>query len=300
MVLRRRSIVKFTFRASYIALSAVLSFSLLANGQSSASDNLLFIDSIHATGTRSLDSAQLNEILGPLNHMKVHSTDEIKDRLRFLFQDYGYFDAEVKSVTLKVLDPLAKPTAVDAEAEVAEGRRFAFGNIQFTGMHALSADELRARYPVHPGDWFSRTAVGSGLEAMRDAYVEKGYLDLYAIPDVIKEGDGKIGLRIEVHEGDQYGMGKLQFAGNAENAEQLKARWQLEPGKPFDFGYFKKFLKDNESLLSPQFEMERSTKIARDCQDHTVAVYIELSPDHPNVTPPNDIGCDEKSNSPVK
>lgn len=287
-------------RPSRVVLIALLGFSIQANAQSSVSNKLLFIDSIHVTGTRSLDTAQLNEIIGPLNQLKVDSSDEIEDRLRIEFQEHGYFDVEVKSVSVKPLDPLANPTPVDVHAEVLEGPRFVFGDIQFTGIHMFSADELRKKFPLHPGDWFSRSAVATGVRALVNLYLENGYIDSYAFSDAQKAGEAKVTLHFDVHEGDQYRMGALQFAGSAENGEQLRVRWQLEPGKPFDYTYLEKFLNENGSLLPAHFEMSRSTKIARDCQNHTVTVYIELSPDHPNVTPPNDVGCDKKSTSPAE
>ncbi len=252
----------------------------------------VFINEIHVTGTQSLDSTQLNEIIGPLNQLKVGGTDEISERLRFQFQNYGYFLVNVKSVETKRLDPLAKLPPVDVEAEVEEGPRFRFGDIQFTGTHALTAEELRTQFPIRTGEFFSRNEVGKGLEALGEVYGKLGYMDLYCIPEVTTS-DEKVSLKIEVHEGRQFHMGALQLAGNPDLADQLRPLWKLETGQPYDRSYLAEFFKDNESLFPQYFSLNNSTKIARNCQDNTVTVFMKLGPNHPSVPVPNDVGCDK-------
>lgn len=254
----------------------------------------LLIQEIHVSGTRSLDTAQLNEIIAPLNQAKVRSSDEISQQLRLQFQNFGYLSVEVKSLQTKSLDPLATPSPVAVEAEVSEGPRFRFGEIKFSGIHALTAEQLKDNFPIHAGEFFSRNKVGTGLEATRKAYAKLGYIDMYSIPD-LQVGADTVSLTIEVTEGNQYRLGTLEFAGNAEAAEQLRPRWELEMGKPFDYSYLKHFLNQNESLLPANFDRSRSVTIARNCKDNTVSVFVELGPNHPSVVAPKDISCDEKS-----
>ena len=288
------------------ALFALLFISLSVNAQTTlrakahftdpSSTTPVFIDEIHVTGTRSLDSTQLNEIVGPLNQRKVGGTEEIRDRLRFRFQDYGYFLVDVKSVNVKRLDPLASLPPVDVEAEVEEGPRFRFDSVQFTGNHAISTEELLRHLPIHKGEYFSRTKAGSGLNALREAYGKLGYIDFIAVPGTkLSPSDATIKLLIDVNEGRQFRMGKLQFAGNSDLADQLRPLWKLETGAPYDTSYFTEFFKENESLLPPNFVASRSTKIARNCQDNTVTVFVELGQNHPAVPVPDDVGCEQSS-----
>lgn len=287
-------------RASCVALIAILGFRLPTNAQSSDPNKLLFIDTIHVSGTRNLGTGQLNEIIGPLNLLKVESSGEIEDRLRIQFQEYGYFDADVKSVTIKPPDPLANPIPVDVTAEVLEGPRFVFGDIQFTGIHSLSADELRTKFPVHAGRLVFTRSHRRRIASTNGGLWGKRVHRLLCRTRCAEARRSEGSYSYQSARGDQYRMGTLQIAGDTEDSEQLRVRWQLEPGRPLDATYLPRFLEDNTSLLPAQFEMSRSTKIARDCQNHTVIVYIELSPNHPNVTPPNDVGCDEKSKSPAQ
>jgi outer membrane protein assembly factor BamA len=76
-------------------------------------------------GTRTLDNTELNEITSSLVETRSNdSSKELGDRVRDTFQQRGYFDAEVKHVKFKALDPLAVPKLVRVEAEVEEGPRY--------------------------------------------------------------------------------------------------------------------------------------------------------------------------------
>ncbi|MGE5111732.1 MAG: POTRA domain-containing protein [Acidobacteriaceae bacterium] len=276
-------------------IGIVLLFSALSQSQSINSWKHLLIEDIHVSGTRSLDTSQLSEIIGPLNQMKINDgEEEIRERIRFQFQEHGYFDVRIESLRIKKVDPLVSPIPVWVDADVREGVRFRFGEIQFTGNHALTADDLRSAFPIRTGEFFSRGKIGSGLESIRRMYGELGYIDMTCIPDTTK-GDGTVGLHIEIGEGPQYRMGALQFAGNSNLAEQLRPRWTLEAAEAFNSKYLDDFFKQNESLLPSDFVVNQSVTIARNCRDNTVTVFVELGPNHPSVIAPKDYGCDPKS-----
>lgn len=224
--------------------------------------------------------------------MKVRSEDEIEQRLRKQFQEYGYYDVDVQSVEAKPIDPLEKVPRVHVTAEVAEGARYRIGTIEFKNIKALTAEELRAQFPIKTGDYFSRGKLGTGMEAVRKAYTKLGYIDCYAVPEVSKS-DQRLNVSMDVTEGHQYRMGELQFAGNDDAAEKLRPQWALDTGQPFDASYLGSFIKANESLFPAQFDSSRSVKIARNCKEDTVTVFLELGPNHPKLAPPKDIGCED-------
>lgn len=277
------------------SLSCLLLCSFLAAFGQNFGSKPLFIEDIHVTGTRSLDSARLNEIIGPLNQMKVSNKEEVSERIRARFQDFGYFKAGVESLEVTPIDPLEKVPRVHVRAEVTEGPRFRLGSIEFKDIHAISADELRVQFPIKTGDYFSRSKVASGLEAVRKAYAKLGYIDFTSVPDTMIGGDNIIDLSIDVDEGHQFRMGELLLVGDAEVAQGLRPRWELDPGSPFDASYLDRFLKDNESVFPPQFDPSRSVKITRNCKEDKVTVFIELGPNHPNIAPPQNIACDQQS-----
>jgi outer membrane protein assembly factor BamA len=210
--------------------------------------------------------------------MRVRPDDEeLRERIRDAFQQRGFFDAEVTHLKIVPLDPIADPKPVHVEAEVSEGPRFTFAAIRFVGNHALSAGQLLQLFPIDPGEVFVTGKVQSGLQAMRDQYSVLGFMDMRPIPTTEKVGSAQIMLTFNITEGPQYRMGTLEIEGGKfELAQQLRSRWELVSGQPFDPAYPDKFLAENRSLLPSDFQRSRDFYILRDCHDLTVLVHINL------------------------
>jgi outer membrane protein assembly factor BamA len=219
--------------------------------------------------------------------------EELKERLRDSFQQRGYFKANVKAAEIKPLDPLARPMPVRVEAEVDEGPRFKFSVIKFIGNHVLSREELQAQLPFHTGDLFDVGRVRSGFENLLKLYRSIGYMNFSLVPDTDIGSDATITLKLEVNEGPQYRMGKLDMTGGKELAEQLQRRWELEPGKPFDGGYLDRFIEENKSLLGADFNAASDTHVSLDCRDLTASVQIQLDLTHPPKPIPSKLDCDD-------
>jgi hypothetical protein len=133
-------------------------------------------------------------------------------------------------------------------------------------------------FPLKAGDVFEKAKIAGGLESMMKSEGKRGLLDAYAIPNTTFSGS-TIKLDIEMHEGLQYRMGKLEVIGPAEAADQLQTRWALEQGTVFDRSYVRKFLEENSSLLPADFVEANGIKILKNCSDSTVSVHIHLVSD---------------------
>ena len=285
--------VRFPAMKLGLVLCLVIPLCVTATAQSS---NQLLIQDIHVTGTRSLDTSELNEIIGPLNQMKIRNGQgEIRDRIRFLFQEHGYLDAKVKTLSVRALDPLASIVPVSVDAEVENGVAYRLGDIHFVGNHALSADELRAEFPFRNGERFSRRIVAAGLEGLFGKYWTLGYLDAIFVPDTVKDSAGKVDLKVEVEEGHQYRMGELRLVGDDQLAKSLRPRWELESGKPFDKTYLKKFFDENRSMLPEGFSLENSVNVVEDCRQELVLVFVELGPTQEKAPKPIPCAAESKN-----
>jgi outer membrane protein assembly factor BamA len=206
-------------------------------------------------------------------------SDELSERIRNQFQDRGYFKAEVEKLNIKVIDPLAAPKPIRMEAQVSEGGRYRLSTIAFAGNNALSSQELRADFLIKTGDVFTKSKIAAGLDGMRRLLVSRGFLDFFAIPDSSFDSGSTVILNIEVHEGPQYRMDKLEITGPPEVASKLQSRWELEPGTIFDATYVKTFLEKNSSLVPVDFVEQTGVELFKDCSSSTVAVHIHLTPD---------------------
>ena len=275
------------FLHDVIVISALLSLSQSGHAQTndqslneSLNDRKVEVESLVISGTQQIDSAELAEITDSMSGSTFNDdADELGERIRAQFQDRGYFKAEIEKLDIKVIDPLASPKPVRLEAKVSEGPRFRLSNIEFTGNHALGAQALRAKFPIKIGDKCARSKIATGLESMRDIYASHGFLDVVSIPATSFDSSSTMKLNIEVQEGTQYRMDRLEISGPPEDAEKLQVRWEMAPGAVFDASYVETFLEKNRSLLPLDFTQANGVQLFPDCRDATVSVHLHLTPD---------------------
>jgi outer membrane protein assembly factor BamA len=286
-------------------VTVVLALLLVSNpaclsqtGNQSSGEREVLIDSFVISGTRAVDSAELAEITNSMSGSAFNDdSDELEERIRDQFQNHGYFKVEVKHLDIKVIDPLASPKPVRLEADISEGPLCRLSGIEFTGNHAIHAQELRAKFPIKTGNVFKKSEIGGGLESMQKLYGSQGFLDSMFTPNTQIDSASTVKLDIEVQEGPQYRMGKLEIAGPAEVAEKLQARWEIAPGTVFDAGYVRTFLDANSSLLPADFTEANSVKLLKDCSDATVAVHLHLTADsqHDALDRAKTVNCDDSA-----
>ena len=280
------------FRTLFIGLIfAALSLPLNAQASSPANNRRILVSDVKISGVRAIGTDELESITSTLTGRIFDDEEEITERLRFAFQDYGYFASQIDSVRVRSSDALADPKPVTIEAVVTEGPRFKMGDLRFTGNHAISSEELKSAIPIKKGDLFSRSKIGSGLESLRILYSKLGYIDFTPLPNTEVAVDS-IDFNIDVDEGRQYRLGSIEFVGNANLADILRPRWQLESGKPFDATYIKKFFDENQTLLPLTFDAEHAVTAGRNCPTSSVNLIIDLDPEHPTDLEPENVPCD--------
>jgi outer membrane protein assembly factor BamA len=167
---------------------------------------------------------------------------------------------------------------VRLEAEVREGPLCRLSEIEFGGYRALAADDLRAAFPIKPGDIFVRSKIARGLEGLRDLYASRGFLDSMAIPKTEIASGAAVKLTLTVKEGPQYRVGKFEVLATPEVAGRF-TQWKLAPGAVYDASYVKTFLEANSSLLPSDFVQASRVEVVKNCPDATVSVYLKLGQD---------------------
>jgi outer membrane protein insertion porin family len=238
-------------------LTAVAFLSVLAHAEcredhrSNKSAGVL-ITELTLSGTHSVraNSAASSDMMGSCFD---ENSEELAERIRYLFQNKGYFECEIESVRIRANDPLAVPKVASVEAVVSEGRRFRLGEIRFEGNHAFESSELRDKFSMKKGDFFARNEIGGGLEGVRDLYTAKGFIDIVMVPDVVKSSEGTLVLSINVTEGRQYHMGVLEIFAKKELAERLRTQWEIPEGAVFDLRYVEKFIAQNRLIRPAEF-----------------------------------------------
>lgn len=295
--------IRWVFERVIVVSSLLFVFyhSSVAQTKIESSDNRkIVVEGFVISGTQSIDTAELAEITNSIAGSRFNDDkEELRERIGAQFQDRGYFTVDVQKLDIKVIDPLASPKPVRLEAQVVEGPRCRLSSIEFIGNHALSSAKLRAKFPMREGDAFRRAKTAGGLVAMRKLYGSLGFLDSVFIPNTNLDSSSTVRLNIEVREGPQYRMGKLEVLAPAEVAAKLQTRWELEAGAVFNRSYVETFLDKNHSLLPADFTPSNGVQLFEDCPNATVSVHLHLThdPQHEALDRTKRVDCSPSADS---
>ena len=210
--------------------------------------------------------------------------EEDTERVRAEFQNRGYFKANVTDPKTEIHDtghkgvhiPLLQAgpgKAVDITMPIDEGDQYRLGKITFKNNKAISnTAALRSLFPLKDGDIFSREKIAKGLEALRKAYGEYGYINYTGVPSTTFDDEKKLAsLEIDIDEGKQFYVRRIEFTGNTTTRDKvIRRELALEEG-----GVYNSRLWELSLLRLNQ-----------------LSYFDQLKPDDPNVT---DKKLDEKN-----
>jgi outer membrane protein insertion porin family len=202
--------------------------------------------------------------------------EEDTERVRAEFQNRGYFKVLVDDPKTEIHDtghagfhiPLLQPglgKAVDITMPIEEGDRYRLGKITFKNNKAISnVAALRSLFPMRDGDIFSREKVAKGLENLRKAYGEAGYINFTSVPDTKFDDEKKIvNLEVDVDEGKQFYVRRIEFQGNTTTRDKvIRREIALEEGQIYNSRYW-------------ELSMLRLNQLG---------YFDQLKPDDPNTT----------------
>ena len=203
--------------------------------------------------------------------------DEDTERVRLEYQNRGYFTVVVQDPVTKIRDtgsasglkiPLIHGGAgksVDITIPIEEGELYRLGTITFKGGKAVTnMKALRAMFQIQDGDVFNRDKVSKGIEALRKAYGQLGYINFTSLPDTkVDEQKKVINLEIDLDEGKQFYVRRIEFEGNTTTRDKvIRREIVLEEGSVYDSHLWE------VSLL----------------RLNQLGYFEQLKPDDPNVT----------------
>jgi outer membrane protein assembly factor BamA len=166
-----RSLVVFTF----VGLAFVGSFSFAA-AQDSCDEQFVVSQVNLPTTTQLLPREQLAiraRLIG--NCFGEQQVDELADQVRDALQTFGYFRATVSEPAITIADGSRHPQPVSLKVEFAEGARYRVRDVVWSGMKALTADQLFSLCLIRPGDILDTGKIRETLETVRRLYVAVGY-----------------------------------------------------------------------------------------------------------------------------
>jgi outer membrane protein insertion porin family len=178
--------------------------------------------------------------------------EEDTERVRAEFQNRGFFKVLVDQPKTEIHDtghagmhiPLLQPglgKSVDITMPIEEGERYRLGTITFKGNKAIpNSAALRSLIPIKDGDIFSREKMAKGIENLRKAYGEAGYINYTGVPDTSFDDEKKlVNVVFDVDEGKQFYVRRIEFAGNTTTRDKvIRREIALEEGNVYNSRYW--------------------------------------------------------------
>jgi outer membrane protein insertion porin family len=217
--------------------------------------------------------------------------EEDAERVRFAFQDLGYYKAIVQEPKTKIRDtnsvawywPLkrTKGKVVDITVPVEEGERYRLTAITFSGNKAVTNTAyMRRLFKIKDGDYFSRTIIAKGLEELRKAYGSLGYINFTSIPDIKFDPDDKktLTLNIDCDEGKPFYVRRIEFTGNTTTRDKvIRRELALEEGNVYNSQMWEmSLLRLNQLNYFEALKPEQDSDVKQNAQEHTVDITLKV------------------------
>ena len=142
------------------------------------------------------------------------AASEVEERVRRSWQDRGYFKVRAHA-DAHVLSYGSGSDQIAVAVHIEEGQRYRLEEIRFRNNRAITnVDALRSLFAINDGDVFDRAAIAKGLENLRFAYGELGYVNFTSVPDTrFNEEQQTISLDVDMDEGKQFYVSGISLLG---------------------------------------------------------------------------------------
>jgi hypothetical protein len=196
------------------------------------------------------------------------------------WQDRGYLKAQLGGES-KTLTSNAVGRRILIEIQVDEGPQLRMGQITFKQIKAFRDVSLvRGLFPVQQGEIFRREKFGKGLENLRKAYDELGYINFVPVPiPTFDDQNQVVSFVIEIDEGKQFRVDKVSALGVDETFQKdlLKV---FPKGQIYSERTFREFLERHASEFSGRFAPGDPSVIERhmDGRNGTISITLDARP----------------------
>ena len=219
--------------------------------------------------------------------------EEDMERVRQFYMNHGYFTAHASDHKVSIRDtggkglsiPLIKPNKPGKKADITvtmeEGRMYRLGKINFVGVKLFRTPEtlMRPLFGMAEGDVFSTEKLQKGLKNVSKLYGSFGYIDAVAEPDFDPhEADGKIDLTLNVDEGKQFFVRRIDFSGNNTTRDKvIRREIMIDEGDIYNTRLWElSILRLNQLGYFEALKAEEAASITRDTKNNTVDITLKV------------------------
>lgn len=204
--------------------------------------------------------------------------EDALERVKAGWQDQGYFKVEVNGHARTATKTESNPQ-IALFVHVDENAQYRLGGITFKNNRAIYSARLRDLFRIRNGDIFSREKIANGLENLRKAYGEFGYLNYTGVPSTTFDDEKKLAyLDVDVDEGKQFIVSDVKVEGLDETARQhLLKELALTPGGVYNSRLWELSLSRISSLF-PGCDCNPSGPLHLDERSGTVEMILDFRP----------------------
>ncbi len=216
--------------------------------------------------------------------------NEDAERVRFAYQNKGYAKVVVEDPQTKIRDtgggihiPLihgGHGKAVDITVPVEEGAKYRLKEIKFTNNKALpNSKALRTVFKLKDGDVWNAEAFQKGIEELRKAYGQYGYINFTAVPTPDFDDDKKlVTWTIDCDEGKPFSVRRIEFVGNTTTRDKvIRRELALEEGGVYNTELWKfSLMRLNQLQYFEQLDPDKDTEVHMNQQEGTMDLTLKV------------------------
>ena len=215
--------------------------------------------------------------------------EEDTERVRQAYRDKGYYNAAVEEPKTQIRDQGGlnmftfrpnKGKRIDILMPIEEGARYRLGAITFTGNKAVSNEKaLRGTFAVKDGDWFNATLISKGLENLKKAYGQLGYINFGAIPKPVFDDTKKtVSLDIDIDEGKPFYVSRIEFQGNTITRDRvIRRELMLDEGSVYNSQLWEySLLRLNQLEYFEPLKVDQDSEAHQDADAGTVDLLLKV------------------------
>lgn len=160
------------------------------------------------------------------------------ENVRNLYRDYGYKDVAIGEVQVGQTE--GRKPRVTLTIPITEGDIHTFGSVSVEGNSVFEDDMIVGNWPLQEGDTLSRAPIQDRIEFFEELYRRRGYIYAYINPEYTERDGNVVDVKINVYEGDQFRLGRLEFVGNSATRDKvLRREIYLHEGDILDMETFR-------------------------------------------------------------
>ena len=215
--------------------------------------------------------------------------EEDSERVRQAYRDHGYANAAVEEPRTQIRDQgglnwfTFRPNRgkrIDILMPIEEGARYKLGTITFSGNKAITNQRaLRSTIPMKDGDWFNATSMGKGLDNLKKAYGQLGFINFGAIPKPsYDEAKKTVSWDIDIDEGKQFYVSRIEFQGNTITRDRvIRRELMLDEGQVYNSQAWEySLLRLNQLEYFEPLKVDQDTEAHQDPDAGTVDLLLKV------------------------